>query len=55
MIGIGDRKFAGTQSACQFVLVERAVVVGIEPREQFGRSLLYLREVERAVASVSNT
>jgi hypothetical protein len=49
MIGIGGSEFARAQSSRQFVLVERPVVVGIEPGKQLCCGFLDLGKVKRTV------
>src|ERR1700682_1154105 len=49
VVRIGSGELFGTQSPCEFVLIESAVMIAVQVREQGGRRLLHFRKIERSV------
>src|SRR6202043_3033415 len=49
VVGIGSGELFGTQSPCEFMLIESAVMIAVQAREQGGRRLLHFRKIERSV------
>ncbi len=49
LVGIGGGEFSAAHAAVQFLAVERAVMVGIEPVEQIHGRLLGFAEIHGSV------